>query len=80
MSGLPNEVTSLIASIVQDEGDRAVRKLGSEFDEQLLDGFSSDVTVIGDHHQLVADGIECPEHIEPFSSGRGLYEKPHERP
>src|ERR1700722_13969731 len=58
----------LVARVVQHQRNRQARTGLDHGTQQGADGLSVDVTVIGNLHQVVADGVQSPKDVEPFSS------------
>lgn len=71
---MPNEIAFLIASIVKNEGKGHLRVECAQFIEQLTNRVGIDVGVVGDHDELMGDGIQSAQDIKALPSGWCLNE------
>ena len=60
----------LISSIIHDHRDWRGEPKPSDFFQEFAHACRIDVAVVGHRDELVSDGVERPQHIEPLPSAR----------
>lgn len=61
---IKHQMTLLVARIVEDECDRDIQAQRRNPAQQFANAVGIDVGVVGDHDQLMGDGVQGPQHIE----------------
>ena len=75
-----DDLGSLIAGIIQNQGDRRLEIETGDFPEQIADALTVDVGVIDDGDQFVSHGIQSSEDVETLPAGWRFHKESYRAP